>query len=159
MRSLVSLLAILWMFAAANWAQDAQDTRTAYCDYEDGSQVTMHYNPVVKDEPRNGRIWSPGITLFAQVPLRLGSSEIPIGAYTVHIIPDKKNWTLIVNKDVTAGSTYNSAQDIARALMEMGEIPEPTKRLELSFAREGSKQCGLRVYYAKVGAFTEFKEK
>ncbi len=159
MRLLALLLAVLVISAPAVIAQDAQDTQTTYCDYEDGSQVTLHYNPVVKDAPRNGRVWSPGITLFAQVPMTLGGSEIPVGAYTVHLIPDKKNWTLIVNRNVAADSTYNSAQDIARALMEVGEIPEPTKRLELTFAREGAKQCGLRVYFAKVGAFTDFKEK
>jgi hypothetical protein len=158
MRTLASLVAILVGSVTTVWAQD-QDTRTAYCDYEDGSQVTLHYNPTVKDQPKNGRIWSPGITLFAQVPLTLAGSEIPVGAYTVHLIPDKKNWTLIVNKNVAAGSTYNSAEDIARAQMEIGEISEATKNLELTFAREGAKQCGLRVYYAKMGAFTDFKEK
>ena len=84
---------------------------------------------------------------------------IPIGAYTVHLIPDKKSWTLIVNKDVTVGATYNSSSDVARALMELGEIPDPTKQLQLSFAHMSAKQCSLRVYYAKVGAFTDFLEK
>jgi hypothetical protein len=43
--------------------------------------------------------------------------------------------------------------------MEVGEIPEPTKELELSFAHMSAKLCSLRVYYQKTGAFTDFLER
>src|SRR5260370_39580244 len=92
----------------------AQDPQTAYCDYTDGNQVSMQYLPKVKEEPKNGRLWSPGITLYVQVPLTLGGSEIPLGAYTVYLIPGGKSRTLIVNRNVTAGARYNSSQDVAR---------------------------------------------
>jgi hypothetical protein len=59
---------------------------------------------------------------------------------------------------VTAGAPYNSAQDVAHAPMEIGEIPEPTKQLQLSFAHMAPKQCSLRVYYQKTGAFVDFME-
>ncbi|SRR5258708_32037496 len=156
MRAFVFALTVLAMAAASSLAQDPQ---TAYCNYDDGNQVSMQYHPAVKEEPKNGRVWSPGITLYVQVPLTLGSSQIPVGAYTVYLIPGGKNWTLIVNRNVTAGAPYNASQDVARAPMETGEIPDPTKQLELSFAHMGAKQCSLRVYYAKAGAFTDFLEK
>ena len=97
--------------------------------------------------------------MYVQVPLMLGNSEIPLGAYSVFLVPEKKDWTIIVNKNVTAGAPYNSAQDVAKAPMEIGELPEPTKQLQLSFAHMGPKQCNLRVYYQKVGAFVDFLEK
>lgn len=137
----------------------AQNTQSTYCDFADGNEVSVQYNPSVKEEPRNGRVWSPGITLYVQVPLLLGSSGIPLGAYSVYMIPEKRNWTLIVNKNVTAGAAYDSAQDVARAPMEIGEIPDPTKQLQLSFAHMAPKQCSLRVYYQKTGAFADFMEK
>lgn len=148
--------ALLVMAAAGGLAQN---TQTAYCNYEDGNQVSIQYRPTVNEEPKNGHVWSPGITLYVQVPLSLGGSQIAVGAYTVYLIPGGKNWTLIVNRNVTAGATYNSAQDVARAPMEIGEIPDPTKELQLSFAHMGAKQCSLRVYYQKTGAFTDFLEK
>ena len=119
----------------------------------------MQYHSKVKEEPKNGRVWSPEITLYVQVPLTLGGSLIPLGAYTVYLIPGGKTWTLIVNRNVTAGTAYDSSQDVARGPMEVGEIPDPTKELELSFAHMSAKQCSLRVYYGKVGAFTDFLEK
>jgi Protein of unknown function (DUF2911) len=129
-----------------------------YCNFEDGNQVTIQYNPTVKEEPRNGRVWSPGITLYVQTPLTLGGSGIPLGAYTIYLTPERKTWTITVNKNVTAGAAYNSAQDVAHAPMEVGEIPEPTKQLQLSFAHMAPKQCSLRVYYQKTGAFVDFVE-
>ena len=156
MRASLFPLAVVAITAAGGLAQDPQ---TAYCEFQDGNQVSTQYHATVKDEPRNGRVWSPGITLYVQVPLKLGNSEIPLGAYTVHLIPGGKSWTLIVNRNVTAGAPYNSAQDVARAPMEIGEIPDPTKELELSFAHMSAKQCSLRVYYQKTGAFTDFLEK
>jgi hypothetical protein len=156
------LRAFLFLFAAVLMAATsgiAQDPQTAYCDFEDGNQVSIQYHPKVKDEPKNGRVWSPGITLYVQVPLTLGGSQIPLGAYTVYLIPGGKSWMLIVNREVTAGASYNSAQDVARSPMEIGEIPDPTKELELSFAHMSAKQCSLRVYYQKTGFFTDFLEK
>lgn len=158
MRTSTFPVVVLLLFTALSASVFAQNSQT-YCNFEDGNQVTIQYNPTVKEEPRNGRVWAPGITLYVQVPLMLGGSQIPLGAYTIYLIPEKKDWTLIVNKNVTAGAAYNSAQDVAHAPMEIGEIPEPTKQLQLSFAHMAPKQCSLRVYYQKVGAFVDFMEK
>jgi hypothetical protein len=156
MHTFTSLAGVVLLFSVLGFAEDSQ---TTYCDFTDGGEVSMRYNTMVKDDPRNGRVWSPGITLFVQVPLTLGGREIPLGAYIVHMIPDKKSWTLIVSKNVNAGASYNSADDVARAPMEIGEIPEATKQLQLAFAHMSAKQCSLRVYYQKTGAFVDFMEK
>ena len=158
MRTSTSPVLLFLLVTALSTSVFAQNAQT-YCNFEDGNQVTIQYNPTVKEEPHNGRVWAPGITLYVQVPLTVGGAEIPLGAYSIYLIPEKKQWTLIVNKNVTAGATYNSAQDVARAPMETGEIPEPTKQLQLSFAHMAPKQCSLRVYYQKTGAFGDFMEK
>ena len=158
MRTSTSPVLLFLLVMALGTSVFAQNAQT-YCNFEDGNQVTIQYNPTVKEEPHNGRVWAPGITLYVQVPLTVGGAEIPLGAYSIYLIPEKKQWTLIVNKNVTAGATYNSAQDVARAPMETGEIPEPTKQLQLSFAHMAPKQCSLRVYYQKTGAFGDFMEK
>jgi hypothetical protein len=151
---LISLLAVCLALTASGLAQG-----NISCDFEDGNQVSIQYNPNVTEQPHNGRVWSPTITLYVQTPLVLGSSEIGLGAYSIHVIPDKRSWTLIVNKGVNAGAAYDPAQDVARAPMEIGELPSPTKDLQLAFGRVGPKQCSLRVYYQKIGAFADFKEK
>jgi hypothetical protein len=137
----------------------AQAPPPVVCNFDDGNQVSIQYVAAVKDQPHNGRVWAPGITLYVQVPLTLNGTTIPLGAYTVYLIPGGKNWTLIVNRNVTPGAAYDSAQDLARAPMDLGELPDPETQLQLSFAHMSAKQCSLRVYYQKTGAFTDFLEK
>jgi len=160
MRAFFTPLAVVAMTAASGLCRaQAPDPQTAYCNFEDGNQVSMQYHANVNEDPKNGHVWSPGITLYVQVPLTLGSSTIPLGAYAVYLIPGGKNWTLIVNRNITAGAPYDSSQDVTRAQMDVGEVPDPEKKLQLSFAHMSAKQCSLRVYYQKAGAFTDFLEK
>jgi hypothetical protein len=151
--------------ATAQQGDSDQNSATAFCDFDDGQEISIRYNSLVanaKDEPRNGKVWTPGggpMTLFTASPLTLNNSTIPAGAYSVYVIPNKKEWTLIVNKNVTAGAAYDERQDVARSPMELGEVETPPKELQVSFAHSAPKQCSIRLYYGKTGAFTDFKEK
>lgn len=142
-----------------------QNSATAFCDFDDGQEISVRYNSSVvsaKDEPRNGKLWQPGgtpMTLFTGTPVGLNNSNIPTGAYTVYVIPNKKEWTLIVNKNVAAAAAYDEHQDVARSPMELGEVESSPKQLQVSFAHTGPKVCSIRLYYGKIGAFTEFDEK
>ena len=156
MRTHLALVGTVILLAASAVAQEAKST---FCNFDDDNQVSIQYNATVKDVPRNGKVWSPGVTLFVQTPLTLAGSTLGLGAYSVHFIPDKKNWTLIVNKNVTAGASYNSAEDVARAQMQLGELPSLQKDLQLTFGHLGPKKCSLQVYYQKTGAFTDFLQK
>jgi len=166
--ALVTVLFSQFIFSSARVAlaqQEDSNSATAFCDFEDGQEVSIRYSTVpvpAKDEPRNGKVWLPGgspITLFTATSLTLNSSLIPAGAYTVYVIPNKKDWTLIVNKNVTAGAPYDEKQDIARAPMELGEVDSPPKQLQASFAHVSPKVCSIRLYFGKTGAFAEFTEK
>jgi hypothetical protein len=145
---------------------DASDqTATITCDFTDGNEITVQYNNSAnseKDQPRNGRVWLPGgspMTLFTQVPLVLNHVELPVGAYSMYVIPNKKDWTLIVSKNVTNPKTYDEKQDLVRASMETGGVNSPPKRLQASFAHSAPKVCSIRLYYETNGAFVEFNEK
>jgi Protein of unknown function (DUF2911) len=151
---------------ATVFAEDATDqTATITCDFTDGNEITVEYNNSVnseKDQPRNGRVWLPGgspMTLFTQVPLVLNHVELPVGAYTMYVIPNKKDWTLIVSKNVANPKSYDEKQDLVRAPMEIGGVTSPPKRLQASFAHSAPKVCSIRLYYESNGAFVEFNEK
>lgn len=147
------------------FAEDAADqTATITCDFADGNEITVEYNNSAmseKDQPRNGRVWLPGgspMTLFTQVPLMLNHVDLPVGAYSMYVIP-KKEWILVVSKNVNSPKTYDEKQDLVRAPMEMGGVNSPPKRLQASFAHVAPKQCSIRLYYESTGAFVEFNEK
>ena len=155
------------LLCATAFAQaDAPDqTATITCDFTDGNEITVQYNNSAnseKDQPRNGRVWLPGgspMTLFTQVPLVLNRVELPVGAYSMYVIPNKKDWTLVVSKNVSNPKTYDEKQDLVRAPMEMGGVNSPPKRLQASFAHVAPKQCSIRLYYETNGAFVDFNEK
>jgi hypothetical protein len=155
----------LFVAAAARQADTADPTVTATCDFEDGKEITAKYDSSVmstKDQPRNGKVWLPAgspITFFTQVPVILNHVEIPVGAYSVYVIPDRKEWTLIVSKNVTTPKIYDDKQDLVRAPMELGGVNSPPKQLHLSFAHIGPKTCSIRIYYETNGAFVDFTEK
>jgi hypothetical protein len=136
---------------------------TTTCTLEDGRQVYVRYNAVAtnKEKISNGKPMVPGgqpMTLFTEAPLTLGTSAIPIGAYTVYPIPARDHWTLAVNKNVTPGSAYDEKQDIARAPMETAQVAQPSDALEVAFAHVGAR-CTLRVYIGKTASFADFTAK
>jgi hypothetical protein len=98
------------------------------------------------------------MTLFTEAQLTLGSSSIPIGAYSVYPIPARDHWTLAVNKNVTPGAAYDDKQDIARAPMETVQVADATDTLEVAFAHVGAR-CTLRIYIGKTASFADFTAK
>lgn len=158
------VLVIHSFLAAALVAEDTDQTATVTCDFADEKEITVQYNTSVmtdKDLPHNGRVWLPGgspLTLFTQVPLTLNHVELAVGAYSMYVIPNKKDWTLVVSRNVTDPKKYDEKQDVVRAPMELGGVDSPPKRLQVSFAHVAPKQCSIRLYYETIGAFVEFNE-
>jgi hypothetical protein len=153
-------VAVLFLFVLAAAFCSAQATSTSSCYLDDGRQVYIRYKPVTTKTERapNGKPWAPGgtpMTLFTEAQLTFGGATIPIGAYSVYPIPGKDKWTLVVNKNVTAGSPYDEKQDIARASIETDQVTQPSDSLEVAFAHTGSK-CTLRIYFGKAASFAPF---
>jgi len=140
------------------------DPPTTFCTFEDGKELSIRYNPVsfAKEKLQFGKVWEPGgepMLLFAPAEISLENAILSAGAYSVYIIPDKKRWTLVVNRGVGADHKYDQQKDVIRAPMDLGSLGEPATELQLTLAHIGPKLCNLRVYFGKDGAWTDFKEK
>jgi hypothetical protein len=136
---------------------------TTTCNLDDGRQVYVRYSAVAtkSEKVANGKPWTPGglpMTLFTEAQLSLGSSTIPIGAYTLYPIPARDHWTIVVNKNVTPGAAYDEKQDLARAPMETAQVSQPSDALEVAFAHVGAR-CTLRIYIGKTASFADFTAK
>jgi Protein of unknown function (DUF2911) len=159
--------AVFILFLLSPWLAAQQSagpaTSTATCNLDDDRQVYIRYNPVGlnKEKVSNGKPWTPGgspMTLFTEAQLTLGSSMIPVGAYTVYPIPGKDHWTLAINKNVSSGAAYDEKSDLARAPMETAQVSQPSEILEVAFAHVGSR-CTLRLYFGKTASFADFTAK
>lgn len=162
--TLSRVVPILFLLSAC-WSALAADapSSTTTCNLDDGRQVYIRYNaiPSSKEKLSNGKPWTPGgvpMTLFTEAQLILGSSQIPVGAYTVYPIPNKDHWILVVNRNVTPGAAYDEKQDLARATMETDQVSQASEALEVAFAHVGPR-CTLRIYYGKSASFADFTAK
>ena len=153
---LITILLTPWAFAQSG------NQATTTCNLDDGRQVYIRYTAVpAKEKIQNGKPWSPGgtaMTLFTEAQLALGSSLIPLGAYTVYPIPAKGNWSIAVNKNVTAGAPYDEKEDVARSVMETAQVESASDALEVAFAHVGNR-CTLRIYIGKQASFVDFTAK
>jgi hypothetical protein len=133
--------------------------------FEDGRQLTARYVPVSaghSEGPPTGKIWVPTTnawTLFTESDLMLGNTSIPTGAYTVYLLPGKKDWTLIVSRNTDVGAKYDDKQDLARAQMEIGQLSSPADRLSLYFGHTGQRKCEINVDFGKLRGWVEFRQK
>lgn len=145
---------------------------TATCDFSDQQQLAVQYQEVTlgKRDKDNflghlvpyGKIWEPGkqpLKLFTNAPVSIAGTNVPVGAYTMYLIPNKKEWTLVVSKNTNPSAAYDPAMDIVRAPMEVGILTSPELKFNVSFEHTGPKECTIRVDIADVGAWVPLQQK
>jgi Protein of unknown function (DUF2911) len=160
---LMGRLAGIFALGGVAWGQaGVPNQQNTACTFEDGGQVSVRYEAADAhgDKPPEGRAWSPGdspMFLFTSTAVKLGDDEIPVGAYSMFVIPEKHAWTLVVSKDVN-GKKYDPQQDLAREPMELGSLDQGEKTVSMVVGHIAPKVCSLRLYYGKTGAWVEFKE-
>ncbi len=141
-------------------AQAAQSKSSA-CTFDDGQQIAVRYTSASQDAKlRDGEVWSPGnspMYFFTSAPLSVGQFQIPVGAYSMFVVPEKDHWTLVVNKNVGTGSKYDEHQDLLRVPMQLGVLGN-AQPFTIFFGHMAPKQCNMRMYEGKIGAWEEFKE-
>ncbi|MGA7448937.1 MAG: DUF2911 domain-containing protein [Terriglobales bacterium] len=167
MRTLAICLALVSQLTIPGVSQQAPSTgqrAEAVCTFDDGKQLKVEYgNSTAKgaDKLHDRKIWEPGgspMFLFTETALTLDASDIPPGAYSLYVFPEKRAWKLVVNKNTAAGA-YDQKQDLARAPMGIGQIDSPVAQVQAAFDHIAPKQCNLRLYYSTTGAWSEFHEK
>ncbi len=153
-----------WFAVPAFAQQPATSTPVnVICTFDNGKEARISYAPMAdnpkKRELQREKMWTPDdqpMTLFTDGTVTLGGTAIPPGAYSLHILPTKDKWIMIVNKDVS-GHVYDPGQDLVRAPMETGQLPE-SQPFQLAFPRMKPTQCSMRIYYGKIGVWAEFNQ-
>lgn len=167
----VILLCLMLDWVLAGWlvAQDNSAAATATCNFDQDSQLVVQYQPTSVNLKKSlstqvpyGRVWAPGgkpMTLFTNTEVQIGSRLLPMGAYTMFVIPSAKQWTLVVSKSTDMSGAYNEEQDLTRVPLESGELPSPEAALNVSLGHTAPTQCTLRLDLDKHGHFTAFEKR
>jgi hypothetical protein len=160
---------VLLLVVPAVWAQDDANSNMVECDFDANRQIAVQYQKVPpSNKPMLGRevpldkVWGPGgkpLTLFVSTPVSLEGRALPLGAYTMFVIPSGKKWKLIVSKSTDTSGKYDEKDDIVRATMDTGELPHAVSQFGVFFGHIAPNQCALRFELDKVGAFTTFDAK
>jgi len=140
------------------------NTSSAVCTFADDKQMSVRYNPakVAKDEAPRDKIWAPGnspMDLFTETALTLNNVEIPTGAYRLYFLPGKETWTMIVSKNVGANTAYEEKDDLVRAPMQSGKLPQAESEVSVYFGHIAPKTCDMRLDVGKMRVWIDFGEK
>lgn len=106
----------------------------------------IYSRPQLKGRPLSeltpaGKVWRTGaneateITFYKDV--KLGSTKIKTGTYSLHTIPGEKEWTIILNKDtnVWGAYSYKEANDVARLSVPVTQAEESLEAFSMVFTK------------------------
>lgn len=163
MRTLVGSYGVAVLVFSVLTSAHAANSKSSACTFADGKQISVRYSSATSDDHKlpQGKMWSPGdspMYLFTSAPLVVGANQVPVGAYTMFLVPEKNKWTLILNKGVSSSGHYDEHQDLLRVPMQVGALDTP-QAFTVFFGHVAPKQCNMRIYESNVGAWEEFKER
>jgi tetratricopeptide (TPR) repeat protein len=101
-------------------------------------------------------VWRTGAnnatTLTFGDEVTIGGTKIPAGKYGLLSIPDKRNWTLIITKqlDVTSPAAYKQDQDVVRVEVKAMDMIESVESLTMPFANVKPNSCELHIMWDKT---------
>lgn len=163
-RSVASLVAWLLFVQLLS----AQGPSTAACDFDPDTQLAVSYQPinvnitkpVFGHEIPYNKVWAPGgrpMTMFLNHPITVEGKQVPIGAYTLFIIPAENKWTLIISRSTDTSGKYDERQDLLRVPMQWGQLSNPEKAFSIYFAHLAPGQCTMRLDLEKTRAWVDFQ--
>ena len=112
--------------------------------------------------------------LHTDADLDIGRLAVPKGEYTLYVYLDKRNWKLIVNKqlmnprgtraqwgivDSKGGTTNNPATELGRADLTMGKPAAPVETLKIALVRTDDTHGKLEIAWENVTASAPFTVK
>jgi hypothetical protein len=111
-----------------------------------------------------GKVWRAGAnaaTAFhTEADLDLNGLSVPKGDYTLYVLPEPDQWTLIVNGQTGQwGLTYNQSQDLGRVKMNMSKPSAPVETFKITLAQSGNSAGKLQMEWEGTVASVPFKVK
>ena len=129
-----------------------------------GKKVTIEYGrPSMKGRKifgglvPYGEVWRTGAdeatTITTEGDLMVGPLHVPAGSYSLFTIPNQKEWTLILNKQVKQWGAfkYDAKVDFGRAPMKVGTGPK-TEQFTIAIQPEGSHEAVLKMMWEETTA-------
>ncbi len=115
--------------------------------------IWLKYTPLARGAKLDG-VPSP---FHTDVDLEIQGLPVPKGDYSLYVVPDAKEWQLIISKQTgVAASTYNRKMDLGRVPMDMKKAATAAASLQMKLASLGSVAGKLDVSWESTLASVPF---
>jgi len=164
-RTLAALACSLLLTTAslAQGAPAASPRETASVELKSGAIKISYGAPSVRgrkimgDLVPYGKPWRTGAneaTSFAtNTALKIGSTTVPAGTYTLYSLPGAADWQLIINKQTGQwGTEYNQPQDLARIPMKVTKLAAPQEQMLITFEKTSGNSTELHIKWENTDA-------
>ncbi len=118
-----------------------------------------------------GEVWRAGANqatlLHTDADLTIGSLAVPKGDYSLYVLPEENQWTLIINKEtgqwgikMGGATTEDPAKDLGRVVMKLSKAAAPVEAFTIKLSKEGNAGEGsLTMSWADTVASVAFTAK
>lgn len=103
-----------------------------------------------------GKVWRTGANSATTITfgddVMIGDKKVPAGKYGLLTMPEKKEWTIIITKqlDVTSPAAYKPEMDVARIMVAPMNMKDEMESFTMQFADVKSTSCALHVMWEKT---------
>jgi hypothetical protein len=103
-----------------------------------------------------GEVWRTGANAATKISFstdaKLGGQAVPAGTYSLFTIPDKGEWTIILNKvaDQFGAFSYDASQDLLRVKAPVVALPAPLESFTISVDELGTHTAMLTLAWEKT---------
>jgi hypothetical protein len=118
---------------------------------------SMHGRKIVGSLVPYGKVWCPGANvatgLTTEGNLQIGNLKLPKGAYSIWVIPDASEWTLVVNKQSGQHHLdYDPAEDFGRTRINVKKLGSPVETLKFELRADGGNKATLALLWETTEA-------
>jgi hypothetical protein len=120
------------------------------------SRPSLKGRKMFGDMEKYGLVWRTGANqatvLTVTEEISIGGTKLPAGKYGLLSIPDPKEWTFIISKqlDVTSASAYKQDQDVVRVKVKTEKAPMKVETLTMQFGNLKNNGCDLMLMWEDV---------
>ncbi len=103
-----------------------------------------------------GKVWRTGAnnatTITFGEDVMIGGTKVPAGKYGLLTMPDKKEWTVIISKqlDVTSPAAYKQDMDVVRVMVAPMTMKDEMETFTMQFADIKANSCALHIMWDKT---------
>ncbi len=102
-----------------------------------------------------GKVWRTGANNATKIkindPVEIAGKPVDTGTYAIYTIPNKNEWTLIINKESKKwGTQYNAEGDVFRVQIPAQKLKEAVEVFTVQFANIKAESCDLQLAWANT---------